>query len=108
MRRNLDAAGVGSARLQLLDLAAELPVQFQHAVDLALLPIHHVAQFLQRTLQVRDLELQRLDANRVVHDSSCLLAYSNGAAMLAMPSSRRADTGLSRHSLRTTGKESRS
>jgi error-prone DNA polymerase len=31
-------------------------------IDLALLAIEHVAQFLQRALEVRHLELQRLDA----------------------------------------------
>ena len=45
----------------LVELQAQLPVHFQHPVEFLLLPVHYVAQVLDGALEVRELDLHRLE-----------------------------------------------
>lgn len=61
----LDGVRIAGAILELLHLLDELLVAVAQRIQLALLPIEYVAQFLQRTLEVGDLEFERVDP--IVH-----------------------------------------
>ena len=53
---------IGADQGQLLQLLVQLPVPVAQRVELALLPVDDVAQLLQRALEVRHLEFERVDA----------------------------------------------
>src|SRR5512134_1355689 len=61
MRRDLDRRGVVRPALKLLELLPQLPVGLEREVELLLL-VHDVAQFLDRALEVRELDFHRLQA----------------------------------------------
>jgi hypothetical protein len=68
VRRDFDGVGVAGAILQLLYLFDQLLVAVAQRIQLALLAVKHVAQFLQCTLEVRYLEFERLQS--LAHDAA--------------------------------------
>lgn len=67
MRWNFDGCRVAVAILELLHLLAKLLAALAQRVDLALLPVKHIAELLQRSFEVCNLHLERLDAVGVRH-----------------------------------------
>jgi hypothetical protein len=86
MWRYLDRAWIRWPVLEILDLPAQDPVRLERGVDFPLLPVDDVAQFLQRALQVGELDFDRLNTLRVDHLDASGAAHSSGAAMNAKPS----------------------
>jgi hypothetical protein len=58
VRRDLDALRVAAAILELLHLLEQLLPTLAQGLELTLLPVQHVAELLDRALEVRDLELE--------------------------------------------------
>src|SRR5829696_9776174 len=84
MRGNFFARRIRSIPTLELQLLDELLVEITHRVELELLPVQHVAEFLQRPLEVRDLEFNRVESlathvvthavSRAVCRRSCMIS----------------------------------
>lgn len=96
MRRDFDGRRFTGATVDLLDLLSQPLVRGEYAIELLLLPIHNVAQLLRRALEVRDLELDRIDPLSALFGRALYTDRHFEGARMAEALSARLDIGLRR------------
>src|SRR5215208_270780 len=93
MGRNFFTARVGLFAALPLQLRDELAIEIAHGVQFDLLPVQHVAQFLQGTLEVRHLELERVEP--IGHAG--FAARARRSSMMSPASASSFSCAISRH-----------